>query len=207
MKGSIVGGIKFKTKKELVEYTRNLIKEKGLYIFSKEDEHFKFFLELLHRRIFEYDGEIIKFEIEPNPITKEPNHMTFTTNTDFREHFSWNKCCNQKEDTPLQKLIKACRVSIKSQILKMSAMRMMGCNECRTLRNLQVDHFNDFKEIFNAFLLINPVIPQTFNSDLNTCEVIFKEEDKLFEKNFQDFHEQNALLQLLCIDCHKNKLT
>ena len=181
MKDSIVGGIKFKTKKDLLEYTAKLIKEKGLYTFNETDKYFQFFLELLHRRIFEYDGKIIKFEIEPNPITKEPNHMTFTTDTNFKNHFSWNKCCNQKEDTALQKLIKACRTSIKSQTSEMFAMRMIGCNNCGTLHNLQVDHFNDFKEIFNAFLLVNTNFPQSFTSDSNTCEVKFKEEDKDFE--------------------------
>jgi hypothetical protein len=201
MKGSIVGEKQFKSKKELTEYTRKLIEELGECQITKEHPKFKFFLELLLRRKT-LDEEILYFEIELNPITRTPNHLSYTSNT--KTYFSWVKCCEQREDTPLQKLVKACRTSVKSQINSMWIMKIMGCNECKSLHNLQVDHYYDFKDIFNSFIK-SRILPESFEKHHATCEVIFKKEDKIFEEEFQKYHSEQALLQFLCEECHKKK--
>lgn len=201
MKGSIVGDKQFKSKKELIEYTRKLIEELGECQIIREHSNFKFFHELLLRRKI-IDDEILYFEIEPNPITRAPNHLSYTANT--KKYFSWVKCCEQREDTPLQKLVKACRTSVKSQINSMWMMKIMGCNECKTTHNLQVDHYYEFKDIFNNFIKTR-ILPESFEKHHATCEVIFKKEDKTFEEEFQKYHFERAVLQLLCEECHKKK--
>ena len=68
-----VGGIQFKTKKELKEYTKNLLHTKGICRIDKTDKDYEFFYNLYLRKPLhkKYISSIIGFEINQNPIHKD----------------------------------------------------------------------------------------------------------------------------------------
>lgn len=208
----IVGTKYFKSKKELTEYTRELIKNKGTCVIDKYDNDFIFFKELFLRKPCNKDKEnLIKlFKISPNPITKDTNHMSYITTYDKEYTFSWKKCCDGKDDDSFDsKLKEALRYCIQDQ-REECWYDNNTCNICglqKIDREFQIDH-NDtnFCEIVKQFMdIYHGEIPISFDSDTITCQYKFKKEDNIFMLAFQNFHKEKASLQLLCKSCHKKK--
>ncbi len=208
----IIGNKEFKTIKELKAFTKQLLKNRGVCEINRSDNDFNFFIDLYFRKPsnminIENKDKIQKFKIGLNPIKKdEPNHMLIIINN--KEYvFSWNKCCEAKNTEDDTKLKEACRSSIEEQT-RDCWINNICCNNCKKPKQngFQVDHINEFSNIFNEFIDSTTLkIPINFDSDPYTSQYIFKKDDNNFKQSFQIYHKENALLQLLCIDCHKEK--
>lgn len=207
-----VGGKNFKSKKELIEYTQKLIKNKGICIIDTNDKDFIFFKELFLRRLYnkQFANHIKSFKISTNTITKQINHMSYITTYDKEYNFSWKKCCEGKGDDSFKEQIdEAFRYSIKDQ-REECWYENNKCYECglpRINREFQIDHNNiDFCEIVKEFMEINKENkPTSFDKDPSTCQYKFKEEDNTFMEAFQKFHKEKSILKLLCKPCHNKK--
>jgi hypothetical protein len=207
----IVGNLKFKTKKDLHEYTEKLLLNKGVCEINNLDKDFLFFLSLYSRKPShsDYDIKTIqKFKIALNPVKNDkPNHMSFIDNNNKEFTFSWRSCCDAHDTKPINKLKEACRTSIKEQTAS-CWYNNNKCNSCGKNKTdgFEVDHVNEFSKIYKNFMETNTIqIPDEFESDVLTSQYMFRQEDCIFEQAFQNYHKENAILKLLCKECHKVK--
>lgn len=198
----------FKTKKDLTEYTKNLIKSKGLCAFDDSDSDFNFFVSLYNRKPnAKKDIKILKFTIENNPITfTGANHLS-TVTKDGKFAFSWKDACTCTQTSELARLIEACRGCIFYQTNNCytSCHFCALCNSPK-IKGFEVDHKDlNFSEIFKTFMSDirkDLKIPTQF---LSTFPPSFLDFDNTFEKAFQEYHQKMATFQLLCLSCHRLK--
>ena len=208
----IVGNLNFKTKKDLHEYTEKLLEKKGICDIDNLDEDFLFFLSLYSRKPShsEYVKTIQKFKITLDPIKKnKANHVSCVNNNNEEFTFSWRSCCDGRDTKSSDKLKEACRTSIKEQTASCwcNNNKCYSCGENKS-DGFEVDHFNEFSKIYKDFMEANTIqIPDNFKSDLITSQYMLKKEDYIFEQAFQNYHRENAILRLLCKQCHRVKTT
>jgi hypothetical protein len=206
----VIGNLKFKTKKDVHTYTEKLIEKKGVCEIDKLDADFLYFLSLYSRKPShsDYVKNIQKFKITLDPIKKnKANHLSCVDNNNKEFIFSWRSCCDGRDTKMTDKLKEACRTSIKEQTASCwyNKSKCDGCGKNKT-DGFEVDHLNEFSKIYNDFMEINVIqIPDDFESDTITSQYMFKKEDNNFKQSFQNYHRENAILQLLCKECHKEK--
>ena len=209
----IVGDLTFKTKKELHEYTKKFLEENGVCEIDnldKDKEKFSFLLSLYSRKPShkDYIKNIQKFKITLDPVKHDkPNHLSCIDNNNNEFVFSWNACCNGRDTKESEKLKEACRTSIKEQTASCwhSNNKCYSCGKNK-ITGFEVDHVNEFIKIVNDFMEINTIkIPDNFESDAITSQYMFKKEDDNFKQSFQNYHRENAILRLLCKECHREK--
>jgi hypothetical protein len=206
----IVGNLKFKTKKDLHTYTEKLIEKKGICEIDNLDTDFLFFLSLYSRKPShsDYVKNIQKFKITLDPIKKnKANHLSCIDNNNKEFIFSWRSCCDGRDTKMTDKLKEACRTSIKEQTASCwyNNSKCYSCGKNKT-HGFEVDHLNEFSKIYKEFMEINTIqIPDDFESDTITSQYMFKKEDNIFKQSFQNYHRENAILRLLCKECHREK--
>jgi hypothetical protein len=207
-----LAGMTFKFKKDLKEYTQNLIKQKGLCTINNTDKDFTFFVDLFFRKPYNkiYLGKVKAFKIDRNPITLKIGHMFWIDYYDKEQTFSWNKCIDERDgDTYNFKLSSACRVSINEQREECwySNDKCNKCSKSKINREFDIDHDNiNFSHIVEEFdSNWKGKKPTKFKKEPTTCQYIFSDEDKLYKDEFQKFHKLKANLQLLCKECHADK--
>lgn len=206
----LVGKLQFKTKKELHLYTKTLLETKGICEIDELDSDYAFFLSLYSRKPShqQYINTIHKFKIALDPVSKDKtNYMSCIDNKNKEYVFSWRSCCDGRDTKQLDKLKESCRTSIREQT-SLCWHTNDTCFECKNpkTRGFEVDHSNEFSEIFKNFMQLNTIqVPCEFDSDPITSQYMFKQTDYLFEKSFQTYHEKHAILILLCNECHKKK--
>ena len=212
-----IGDLKFKTKKECENYTRNLINTLGCCIISKDNENFNFFNNLLknHPKYEIKKGVGIDyFYIQNNPLTAK-YYQTLIKRLDNSDvDFSWVYCCQFRERENKFYLDRAMRFVIKNDTIgfkqKQIKLICVICNvDNKLYEDYHVDHDNpSFCELKNTFLqLTAQPIPIDF-LDYNIDDPnIFKDEDKIFENEWKEYHNQNCNLQILCDNCNLNKNT
>lgn len=209
-KTHIVGNIHFKTKKALHEYTEQLLLQKGICEINKTDNDFLFFISLYSRKPSHssFVNSICKFKISLDPVKQnKPNYVSCVDCNNNEYSFSWRACCDGCDATPTNKLKEACRTSIQHQTSDFW-MNNNTCNGCGKHKSdgCEVDHVNEFSNIYKNFMeQINMPIPTVFNGHPKTSQCMFKPSDALFERTFQHYHKEHAVLQLLCKECHKRK--
>ena len=206
----IVGNLKFKTKKDLHEHTEKLLEKKGVCEIDNLDKDFLFFLSLYSRKPShsDYVRTIQKFKITLDPIKKiKTNHLSCIDNNNKEFIFSWRSCCDGRDTKMIDKLKEAFRTSIKEQTASFwcNNNKCYSCGKNKT-DGFEVDHLNEFSKIYMDFMKINTIqIPDDFESDPITSQYMFKKKDYELKQAFQNYHRENAILQLLCKECHREK--
>ena len=209
-----IGELAFKTKKECESYTRNIINNLGCCSIYKTHEKYNFFVNLIknHPSCLEKIGSGIDyFYIQPNPLVKK-YYQTMIKRTDGSEtDFSWVYCCQFKERTNIDDLLRAMRNAIKDDIIKFKQQSTLKCINCKTenelYENFHVDHDNpSFQSLKDNFLQItNKPIPTNF-ADCDVYKLtIFKDENEDFKNEWIEYHNKNCNLQILCRDCNLRK--
>ena len=206
-----VAGRQFATKKQLKEYVKNLLHQKGECTIDSLDTDFTFLYELYLRKPShqKYESSIVGFEIRYNPITHlQTDNLACVDIHGNRHVFSWNDCCNGVDKNSYCKLKEACRTSIQDQV-KDTWCHSKTCSICGKYKTNQdkfeIDHAIEFCQLFDEFITQNKIaIPTDFDSN-QTSQYMFKLDDIAFQQSFQQFHEKEAKLQLLCYECHRQK--
>jgi hypothetical protein len=210
-----IGNLEFRTKKECQEYTRNIINNLGCCIINKEHKQFIFFNNLIKNHP-DYDNKIgvgiNYFYIQPNPLNKKTYQIMIKRLDDSEIDFSWLYCCQFKERTNTDDLIRSMRTAIKDDIIKYKQKHIkLICNFCKTdnqvYENYQVDHHNPSFQILkdNFLQLTKNRIPSSFTDCKIYKLTIFKDEDVEFKNEWVDYHNNNCNLQILCRDCNLRK--
>jgi hypothetical protein len=210
-----IGNLEFNTKKECENYTRNVINLLGCCTIKKDNLHFDFFINLLknHQDCEMKTGVGIDyFYIKPNLLLKKC-YQTMIKRIDGSDiDFSWVHCCQFKERTPNYNLVCALRSSIKDVIInyKQNQAKLI-CNICKSenesYENYHVDHNNpSFQTLKNNFLQQTTIpIPLIFGECTKYNLTIFNDEDKKFENDWIQYHNNHCNLQILCKKCNLSK--
>ena len=125
--------------------------------------------------------------------------------------FSWVYCCQFRERTTSDYLLKAMREAIKYDTIKYKQQSDLICNFCKTEKelyeNYHVDHHNpSFQTLKDNFLkLTKKQVPLSFGDCKKYNVIIFKDEDEEFKNDWVDYHNKNCNFQILCIDCNLRK--
>lgn len=107
-----------------------------------------------------------------------------------------------------QNLKSACRVAIEpQQNAYRNAHKTQPCVKCNYLSDrMEVDHNFDemtFQTLFKNFMNDCKIqIPQQFDEDEGN-QKCFKPIDSDFEKRWQQYHHDHAILRMLCFDCNR----
>jgi len=209
-----IGDLEFKTKKEVENYTRNIINELNTCIINKDHIYFIFFNNLIknHPKYDEKIGNGIDyFYIKTNQLFKNLEMMI--KRLDGSEvDFSWIQCCKFRQQTNEQYLTKAMREAISNDIItfKQSQIKLI-CSFCKldneNYKNYHVDHHNpSFENIKNNFLKsTKKKIQLTFEECKKSNLTIFNDNDKDFKEDWLNFHNKNCNLQILCKNCNLRK--
>lgn len=197
-----------KTKKELKEYTKNVINEIGLCesIKSNYPTYFNFFIELFKRHP-NHDEKVkglVDIKIRNNKQFKKQLEVYIEkSNGDIIDISVLNKCIrsyNGKKELNL-----AMRESIKPQLSEFRKTCIYTCVLCGEKKDLDVDHHKPlFCELYENFIKDRKDIPTIFNNT-NSNTKCFRKEDIDFETEWNNYHKSNAVFRMLCKVCNNKK--
>ena len=202
----VVANQSFSSQQKLYEYTQNLINQLGECVIKIDDTCFIFFMELLkrHPSCNEKIGVgVCHFIIGYNMSSYQTKIYRKDATVEI---FSWVACCKKVNKSDLAKLTKAMRSAVIEQIFEFKTMQIPECCICSSDINLEVDHkYPPFRVLVKEFLKDKVEIPNMFSKSTNGRFLMFDENDNCFEYEWQNYHKQNAYLQMLCARCNNRK--
>ena len=94
------------------------------------------------------------------------------------------------------------RSAIEEQIEEYKKGRELKCGKCGSKSKPEVDHMNIlFVELYENFLKGRKDIPKEFDNTKSNSKC-FREEDKKFKEEWEEYHKENAILRILCNICN-----
>jgi hypothetical protein len=196
----------FKTQASLKKYFREIINKIGVCdsVKTKYPSEFFDFCELFKRHS-DYPGKFIGFvdiKIDYNPIFINNLEVSIIKEDGSIDDVSvMNNCITGK---PKDNLKIAMRVSIQPQIHEYKNNNYIKvCELCGEHDRIEIDHHSEkspFAKLYIDFLDINK-LPTTFNNTKSHMKC-FKGLDYNFEKNWMQYHKENAILRTLCRKCN-----
>lgn len=94
----------------------------------------------------------------------------------------------------------AMRQAIRPQIQKFKAGCSRLCEICQSGGKLEIDHTVSFKSLMRGYLDQAGPSPDVFV--YMHAGWMFRPEDREFEANWQQYHEERCALRPLCVPCH-----
>ena len=208
----------FQSYEELKNYTVSQILNVGLCNSLKKQhpETYSYFWELFQRHP---DKEAkraslivdIMIKVFPKAAHKRTlelgDYQFYIKRSDGTEDsISWVKPIHGEDYTVEKKLTSAMRHAIEDQVrLFRQQHRTKPCGSCGKRKDLSVDHINHFEELCYYFLNQQPHHPMEFSKDPITKQDCFREQDASYRNLWQDYHQKNANLQILCTECNQNR--
>ena len=201
------------TQKQLSQYVRKILDKIGLCnsIINSYPELWEVFMYLFkrHSNYPEKFNRLTDIKIRYNPVHKTQLETIIVKNNGDEDDVSiMNRCITRK---PKDNLTIAMRNSIKPQteefkIKEFKNNSIMKCVLCHDTKEIETDHYKpQFKDLKTNFLNIwKNLLPNIFESGKNNSK-IFKKKDNEFEKNWIEFHRENAILRLLCKKCNSSR--
>lgn len=211
-------GLEFKTKKELKEYVMCITDELTQGQIKEEHKHYKFCCDMLERHPCKsnefQEPYAFKFKTYHN---KSPPRVTLFRSEKFRPYYkmhkndldwqlySMNKCISQKKTTDRTATAWAFRCEIKDQILAVIEDKSdLPCEMCKknSYDRYEIDHVDpSFIQIMDRFVEENHI------TELETHKegIHFRLSDDNVREKWREYHLENAVLQKLCLECHRKK--
>lgn len=217
----------FKTQASLKNHFRKIINRIGV-CDSVKTTHPGDFLDFceVFKRHSDYPGKFIGFvdiKIKYNVVFGNQlvvyiikNNMTVDNVSVLKNCITGKPKDKLRAKTKLYYLKVAMRVSIQPQIeeYRRNNRRFKVCEICNLHGHggdhdrIYIDHHSEispFAKLYNDFLEINTFpIPASFD-DTNSHMKCFKDLDYNFEKNWVQYHKENAILRMLCRRCNESQ--
>lgn len=198
----------FKTQKALKDHFREIINRIGVCdsVKTKYPSEFFDFCEVFKRHS-DYPGKFIGFvdiKIDYNPMFINQLEVSIIKENNTIDDVSvLNNCISGK---PRDNLKIAMRVSIQPQIKEYKKNNPIKvCELCDKHDIIEIDHHSEkspFAKLCNDFMEINKLpIPTSFD-DTESHMKCFKELDSDFENSWVEYHNENAILRMLCRTCN-----
>ena len=201
----------FKTQASLKNHFRKIINRIGV-CDSVKTTHPGDFLDFceVFKRHSDYPGKFIGFvdiKIKYNLVFGNQLVVYIIKNNMTVDNVSVLKNCITGK--PKDNLKVAMRVSIQPQIEEYKHNNCIKvCEICGDHDRIEIDHHSEispFAKLYNDFLEINTFpIPASFD-DTNSHMKCFKDLDYNFEKNWVQYHKENAILRMLCRRCNESQ--
>jgi hypothetical protein len=208
----IFNGIEFEKLGDFEKYVKILIYDKIGYCDSVKLEKNAFYdeLNLLLKRHPEYitkTEKMIDFKISYDLLNIKALKILILNNDGSETDISWRVAIKGIPKTSKQDLFSALRTTIMPQIYNFRKKNENICEYCKKTEELHVDHVIHFEEIAQNFLnkmnLEGVKIPDNFDEiDNGTHLLIFDKKDKKFRDSWYDYHQENAILRILCKSCN-----
>lgn len=146
-------------------------------------------------------------KVKPHAHMRLQDYQIFILTSDGEEDsISWVKSIRCEDFSVANKLTKAFRYSIDSQIRAYRAKNWRAsCKECSATRSLTVDHINHIEGLVYDFLALHPDHPTEFDKDPVTSQDRFHSVDAAYDSLWKEFHKSNAQLQILCLPCNMSR--
>lgn len=204
-----IGDLEFKTKVAAKQFVKKLIYELGECVVERKHSKFAFFSDLLknHSEYAEKVGcGVDYFSIQRHRLNPKYLEIQLTRMDRTSVIFGWNCCATMSQKSVKSNLSTAMRTAISYQVLRFRKNAEIVCKICNTCKgNMHVDHLNpSFHALATAFLE-NRDAPNTFMMDDHLHMYRFKVDDAQFEKEWKEFHAQNATYQIMCQSCNIKK--
>jgi len=224
-----INGIEFKSKNEAKDYLRKFFNEflkeidrENPYYYIRKDNNkdlYKFLKKLVvhneeKKKLIE-ERKIKYFGLQRN----ERNYKSFQTYIKFKDgssdDVSFLNCVdliggNNKMPDWLFDLRDCLRKTIKDQTIQYKNERIkndgyISCDICDDYTDkLEVDHIYKFRKLVDDFIKnrdIENEIKNIIVDDLKNGGKMFKENTQI-KKDFEEYHQKNATLRLLCKKCN-----
>lgn len=205
------GNICFKTQKLAEDYVRNLIikinicdsvKNRGIEYYNKLYD-----IILKHPDSDSKLRNIEDFKISKNKLNINAYELYIIKKDGIIEDVSWRICASGKHKKMKQEFVSALRYTIENQIYdfkKISDLTICSLCGLSTNNTPHIDHIIHFDKIVEDFQkYIKKEAPINFdNAPDNTNRRMFKEEDKEYEQEWNNYHKNNAKLRVLCKRCN-----
>lgn len=204
----------FETTDALRTYTMQLIRSIGLTqsLATNFPSAYDFFRALFQRHP-EADrkqvSQIVDIHLQKfpkaqmmHPLPISDHQFVIVKADGTTDTISWMSCINQAVTSPDKILIWAMRYAVKQQIRDYKFRnRDKPCQLCGSRENLTVDHVQKFRDLKAVFLASHPNPPTQFAKNADN-QNMFRREDFEFERQWQYFHRNNAVLRILCYHCN-----
>ncbi len=210
-KAYYVEGVRYSSVKKATEHIRTLLETIG-YCESVKSCYPAEYLRLIdifkqhpNPEVVELVEQAVDIEIVQLYNGMKGHHVkVYTEENGEGDFISWIKCVTQKTSTPRELLIKALRWSVEPQIQEFRVENPeQTCSFCDTTEGpFHVDHVVQFKSLTINFLKgkKESEIPLTFSED--QYKIVFKEENRVFEREWVEYHRENSELRWLCSKCN-----
>lgn len=201
-KPSELGGIYFKTLKERDEYISSLL-NKGLRVLEGQELAVAFDLLLLHPDADNKIGLGVK-QIEVRWSRQRTHFCFWVVREDGTiDDFSYEKCKYRLDRLIVKRRESAYREAVVDQTWKYRFVQNKSkqfCEICKSDQDLQVDHDKPlFSSLISDFEKNRTDIPKEFQDATGTYfSKRFCEKDSEYQQSWQQYHQQHAVLRLLC---------
>jgi hypothetical protein len=198
----------FKSQASLRQHFRGTIDKIGVCdsVKTKYPGEFLDFCEVFERHS-DYPEKfigLVDIKIDYNPVFVKQLEVSIIKEDGTVDDVSVMKNCITGK--PKDNLKVAMRVSIQPQIDEFQNHNPVKvCEICGGHDRMEIDHHSEkspFAKLYTDFLDINMLpIPTIFN-DTQSHMKCFKEFDCNFQKNWAQYHKENAILRILCRKCN-----
>ena len=199
----------FSTKKAAEEYVRSIIDRIGLCASVRKTPHFEELLAIIRchpspAKVM----DIVDLQIVQNMLNHGAWEILMVRENGEREDVSWRACITGATASPVQKLKGAMRFAIDPQIKdyreKHSTYTCEECDgACAARGGSHIDHVIHFEHLVTQFLRGVMDIPTEFEDAYDgshRCD--FFPSAAEFRKAWVDYHQQHAVLRVLCAMCN-----
>lgn len=200
-----IGDKYFKTKKELEDHVRNIIKDIGICPSVKTEsiELYNFFIDLFrrHPKYPEKIYNICDISIVTNKLNAKVLELNVIRHDGSVDDISWRSCVSGAEKDNFKS---ALRLAIEDQIKSFRRATSNECDICKSSEagEYHVDHVNHFEEILYGFLQTTKRVKPTIFQNMKDNRKSFISDDKEYEEEWQSYHKNKACLRILCRSCN-----
>jgi len=209
-----LNGTIFKTQGSFETFVKQLIYEQiGVCanVCRDRPEQYLLLLEVLRRHpSFDFKTLDMKcLKVVPDVLNQKALKVIIVKQDESELSISWRSAITGKSKDPKCLLISAMRSSIGDQIGRFKDTATMRCEICGITAGpkFEVDHIIHFEKLTEDFLQSTPLtIPSKFNAMTDgTHRCAFRSSDVQFELQWQQYHQLNATLRMLCEPCNRSR--
>ena len=204
-----IGNFTFPSQESVRETVRALVEcYPAGSVIDEEDEH-EFLLYLFDRHPKRDEklraGFITAFFVMRH--SQGHKELWFQRDDGTREHFSWRQCVTSRSSSVRTSILEAMRNSTRLRPSELTPPRT-SCDICRAANSpLEVDHVHPtFNEIATTFIdeVGENVFTDVMYEDSETHMDVLPFDCDAYAI-WKRFHDEHAVLQALCIPCHRAK--
>ena len=191
-----IGPMKFTTQKSAKLFVKSIVESLIGYEVRESSEHFELLMGLWLRSPLFVPG-VVHFI-----VAQKFSGAAMKAVTCEGQNIDWSirSAISGKDVSRWTKLTQALRSSIRSQMQKFRVAGNGKCELCEVEGFCEVDHCVRFRDLMRDYLDLRGYFPLDY--DYLHSGFAFKSEDREFEANWQQFHQERCSLRLLCHDCH-----